>query len=616
MRAPVSVTKMALVTTFSFVAITRQDEIEYADCSAPRDVKSYAIGEACEQLTPPPPVTEQWQLFQSPTVKRVTGTKCTIQKSTFFYTCGSWGHLKTATVPEILHVLPVSAEWCRSLAHTRQFVPPGSSETFTLRPDSVNVVKVETTGKILRQDQAVSCQGEPGRIEGSIMPSILILTEYHISISPEHYLIHEGQIESLSDHLRLPSNCAATQTYCETAGGTYIWTMPSSRCNLELISQFQPRQEGSLLIDEHSKVLVNLTQPAVMPACGPREFHHTEFSHVVALRGGDPIPGVKKVDPNDVRTDIFVSAVSAYTTYRLENKIAQIAASWRHQVCKQRWSQRSNEPQRLAPDLWGMRRGDILHTFRCVIKAAEISEEENCFHDIPIKSDPPVFVDPVSRIAKAHSATVPCSKRMPMMVRTKTQWVEISPHLRRATPPSSTFPDDEPGVEHEDVSHTGVYTAAELEDWSAITSFPSYETALVNEIALGSCSVTGKCSYRTSTANSGIPAYDLRRMLQKSIKSLDLWEKLNQWILAHGAYLAALVLILTAVSWALNLTLMAMALIREGPAQALAVASVLCCSGPQNYGRIQRRRIRQQQRETDERLLYPLQPANAPKIEA
>ena len=54
-------------------------------------------------------------------------------------------------------------------------------------------------------------------------------------------------------------------------------------------------------------------------------------------------------------------------------------------------------------------------------------------------------------------------------------------------------------------------------------------------------------------------------LLQKTIKQIDIWDQVNAWILQHGAYLAALVLLLTALQWGLNIILLATALVREGP---------------------------------------------------
>ena len=137
---------------------------------------------------------------------------------------------------------------CRSLTHSRDFTPPGSTEKVTLDPDTTNVIQVETTGKILLKEQAVACQREPGHIEGNIMPSIL-----HVSVEDveeENYL-HDGQVESLSAHLRLLANCLYTQTYCEMARGTYVWALPGPRCNLKLVSKLKNLQS----IGYRSKIL-------------------------------------------------------------------------------------------------------------------------------------------------------------------------------------------------------------------------------------------------------------------------------------------------------------------------------------------------------------------------
>jgi hypothetical protein len=434
------------------------------------------------------------------------------------------------------------------------------------------------------------------------------LDEYHIEVQREEFIVNHNEIESTSDHLKLPKSCPVTQNHCETGVGTYIWETPPARCDLEVVTPFRPRKERSLLIDEENKILVNITRRAVLPNCGDREIYSTTYQDILVMKGRDPIPGVPQMDPADVRMDSMISSISAYVMYRSEERMDAIAASWKHQVCKERFSQEVNQPQRLTPELFGLRRGDVYYVFQCPKKTADVLEADRCWHDIPIMDQDQVFVDPVSRILKPHSAEVPCSKRLPLKIKTTSQWVELLPHLRRVQAPLEAFPEDQEASVHEDLHHAGIYTEQELRDWETIINFPAYRDAILSEVSLGYCTYKQGCSGSTTTV--GVPSYNLEKLINSELESLDPWEQVKTWITQHGAYLSALVLILTLAQWSMYCILVTTALIREGPAQAMAIAGIIFCSAPQTYGRVQRRRVRLRQREAGE--LYPLQPPTAP----
>ena len=127
-------------------------------------------------------------------------------------------------------------------------------------------------------------------------------------------------------------------------------------------------------------------------------------------------------------------------------------------------------------------------------------------------------MDPVLRLARTHSAVIPLFKED---ARNDTSSRAMDRNLQQATIPSETLSIDEPDTKHKDISNSGIYTQAELEDWSLIVQYPNYETAFINKIALGSCSLTCKCGYRPLSTILGIKPYDLNQLLQKSTKTLD-----------------------------------------------------------------------------------------------
>jgi hypothetical protein len=477
-----------------------------------------------------------------------------------------------------------------------------------LTPEAKNIIRVESVGSLKINNQHVDCVGEQGRIDNHIMSNLMRLEEFHIILEPEEFLLHDGEVESSSDHVKLPKACPASKSFCETASGTYIWEMPKSHCDLELVTHFNPRRENNLLIDETSKILVNMTTKALFPNCGQREIYHTSYQDIYVVKGRNMITGVRRMHPADVRTDAMIASISAYVMFQAEEKIDLVAASWRHQICRDRFQHKADEPQQLNAELFGLRRGDIYYTFKCPKKTASILEADRCFQDIPITGSEKAFVDPITRLLKIHSPELPCSKRLPMKVKAQNQWIEISPHLRRVNPPEERFPTSELEDQHVDMGHSGIYTPQELEDWEVIVNFPNYRQALMTEITLGSCTFTGGCGMSSETV--GVPSYDLQRLVNEGIQELSPWKQVETWIYANGSLLAALVLLLTALQWGLYLILVATAMVKEGPSSAIAVAGLICCSAPQTYGRVQRRQARLRKRETEE--LYPLQQPSAP----
>lgn len=82
--------------------------------------------------------------------------------------------------------------------------------------------------------------------------------EYKAIIRPENYVINNGVIESISDHVKLP--CHANAMSCVTTEATYIWTIPDRKYSLQLIRGFRPTRlmdaSGCLerAINQHNRI--------------------------------------------------------------------------------------------------------------------------------------------------------------------------------------------------------------------------------------------------------------------------------------------------------------------------------------------------------------------------
>ena len=115
-------------------------KLSYTDCSSPEALQSYDLHQSCDQRRPPPMKATPWIVAQKIQIQERRGWQCSITYSAFTYKCGVWGHLKTAQVPQIQHSMTVSAPWCRTLVTLRVFIPPGTTESITIQPNTVNII--------------------------------------------------------------------------------------------------------------------------------------------------------------------------------------------------------------------------------------------------------------------------------------------------------------------------------------------------------------------------------------------------------------------------------------------------------------------------------------------
>ena len=564
---------------------------QYIDCTNPQGIKTYDYDNACRTVTPPLRKPEPFLLMQRIRVKTTTGFRCTVRVSKFRYSCGVWSHLKTADIPSILTNLEVSTSWCKALSRTRTFVPPGTSQSFNIRLDTTNIIPVQTRGELKIQDGSVSCTGEDGRIGVNVVKGLMENLEFHVTVTTESFTINGHTVNSDSDHIEMPRTCPSTSGACETGSGTFIWEIPVQACDLELVQHVNPQNMGEgIWLDEQNKLILNVTRKTYLHGCGQRDMYETTYEDVILVRGTTTPPGTRPVSPQDVKLDLQITSMAAYTSWRSETLHYEILRSWRHNSCRQDWRQEPGVPRQLEGNLYGLQRGGVIYTFQCQVKEAEIRESERCYADVPLATTPPTFMDPITRLMKTHSPAIKCNRQFPLKLKAGHQWIEILPHVRRAIPPLEKFPVVTENQEnHEDMSHAGVYTNAETEAWEELLSFPSYHQALLNELTLGTCVGNQQCGIEIPSSIA--PAYDLANLI-KQMEEETLWGRINRWLLQNGALLSFIAILLIAGSWTINFIVLATALLREGPAHCIAVFVQLFCTGHTAYHRTARRRRR------------------------
>ena len=141
-----------------------------------------------------------------------------------------------------------------------------------------------------------------------------------------------------------------------------------------------------------------------------------------------------------------------------------------------------------------------------------------------------------------------------------------------------------------DLARGGLYTQEEVRAWEELLAFPTYHSALLRSFSLGTCIAENLCDQV-----AGQPAYNLRNMMDEQLKWTDPWEVLQHSVERWGGMCSMLMLGYLVVRTLVDLVLVSLTAIWDGPAMVLALLVELYASSTLTYQRIRRRQRRAQQ---------------------
>ena len=133
------------------------------------------------------------------------------------------------------------------------------------------------------------------------------------------------------------------------------------------------------------------------------------------------------------------------------------------------------------------------------------------------------------------------------------------------------------------MSNAGLYTREELASWDEQITFPSYKQALMSEIIRGTCATTGQCM-----TSPDVQSYDLRNLITEQIEG-GILSSIKNFIHLNGDYLAAAVLLIVMIRLVTDIILLMFTMLRQGPADCLALLMSLYLSNKLSYQKIKKR---------------------------
>ena len=92
-------------------------------------------------------------------------------------------------------------------------------------------------------------------------------------------------------------------------------------------------------------------------------------------------------------------------------------------------------------------------------------------------------------------------------------------------------------VEHEDLSHGGLYTKEETNSWSNLIEYSNFHQAITQKLTFGACQNLGECSSQQSIQ---YPSYNLEKLIDDTVEGSNPFVKIDQVLTKYEAYIAHL----------------------------------------------------------------------------
>ena len=178
------------------------------------------------------------------------------------------------------------------------------------------------------------------------------------------------------------------------------------------------------------------------------------------------------------------------------------------------------------------------------------------------------------------AAKVPCKKFFPNTVETFEGWVTINPHIKpSATPQNMSLMDN--SINHESLSHGGIYTDQELAAWESQLQFSNFHHAVTKSVSYGVCIAEDRC-----VEQMYVPSYDLKNLVKEEIEQVNVIGRINNWIKSYSGLIGVIVIMGWTIKMVVYITIITATIIKKGISSTVALVYATCCFVPYTAGSI------------------------------
>ena len=585
---------------------TRAYSIKYYQCNTARSIQVYSALRMCEdEPAVETPDLAPYTLLQEKKTTILTGYKCQVIESKFTLYCGSFSHMKIATVPDIEIPINLTPNQCQGLRQSGRFISP-EGRAHKIRIGVNNIIKDYDLGTIQVTTDKVACTGQPTRVGNVVVNDMLQVSQFKVLVEEERYYLRDKRVETMYDHVLLPRNCPSSAIGCAVAKWTYIWDPPTDYCPLEKVRQTTMQTSGEYLIDHKNKILIKPLAATPSPrGCPTGIIRRTEYHNLFITEANDldwpPMQG-------DVEISDFLNNRDDYLGFQLEHRLAEQDIQMNRKLCQN--DMRTPQMFRITGRQFVKRNGDTIERFECEEKIGQIKSSNICYEDVPLTDGG--YVKAVSRMFTNTSAVIPCKPRFGIKIKTEEQiWIELSGvgTPRRMHQPAEYPHKKEVEVKHEDLASGGLYTPEEIQAWESHLSFGDVSEAITKTLTYGVCQHQGQCP-----TSGTVPAYDLASLVPGShiLEQLNIFQKFKHMVENCGIWLSLIVVIIETIKILIYLSTFATILLQEGVMGLQAAMYLLCCTGQRVAKKIRKRkeRVTRNWKKEDMELAERMNPSN------
>ena len=481
------------------------NKLKAYDCSKPVKIKNYMINqETCTSklnISKPEKLVNA-TLLQKVEIHEQIGYRCAAQVSRWNLVCTQSlvaNHQRLATVPVIEVPELMTAEQCRRIVTTKQYIGP-DGKGYRLLVGGSRVLTFNLRGKNEVSGHSVYCEGERARIGGNIIDGVLTLEQVKIKVEKVTMMFKKHTIAVKEKHEIL--NCfRSSQDYCEQATGTYIWQNMEQK-PYEIIQKTTGTiQSGTnIFISHHNKIRLVLK--------GQKEYSgilmkRTNFKNIVLAIDSIEELGFEEIKGNKVKINAWVAARDDYIMYSLEEKLKKVYSISKNteclntqQIAMAQLAMHSASVENLnylqiKGETFGVIVGESIFQFECNEIIVSPRETNSCFRELPVTYNGlNYFLEPVSRLLTSQASQVPCTSTLPAKYQTiGGAWIATAPRLYITTNPKPSLQSSLTAfnISHEDMSQGGLYTEQQLEEFVKLIQYPRLRHHIRNELVDNLC---------------------------------------------------------------------------------------------------------------------------------
>ena len=446
--------------------------------------------ESCEEKLTKPEMEQTYSILQEQESHDAKGHRCSKIVSRFTYVCHNnlvASHQRLATIPQIEVNEELTSEECQRMAIGGVYRGPDHHD-HPVTMDHTTILNFHEAGRQEISGATIICEGEQVKLGDRIIDGVVILDQVRISIRRVHlrFSTIRGTVVR-EDHMSLP--CPGYDHSCTISSATYIWGKldATKYKRVQVIQALIHEQEGQqVLISNEARIRLVLGNAVQEQG---HDYFRTKYPHIYVTTGEATY--LDEFNYELLSLTSWIEARDDFITWSMEERMKTLLEGLKQSDCTQAQAQAQAQVTmaahsevgylELGNHTFGVMLGEVMYSFKCQQVQVNPRAATECFKELPVYlGSKEKYLTPLTRILVDQGTRVPCSALMPGKFKTiQGPWMAATPDLQVVATPihMEQHLTTDPG-KHIDMSEGGLYTTAQLEDFTKLVTYPKVRKAV------------------------------------------------------------------------------------------------------------------------------------------